>query len=427
MATERPVLVEEDWLSINSDKGKAIVAVQSLVVTFMYIWFVLLRWGSFIPVLMFYQHYLTAISSGLGCLAITVQYRSVLWAQIFFALGGLVSSGMYLSQIAGDETLNFSGTIGYPKLAQSDIITITAANITRYDKSLGLFIGDIVLTSVEFLQNLLLNVFIPWFILILLSRQDHLDIFQDTSKTPRLEHCDIWQRILYTVTGIFIVIIGIVQGFLAWYFLIDGVLLLSPITNLNYMLYFVTAAGIVPAWRTLGDNNGLVERGISPPSSPEDEYYRKSYASAYNWAYMLALGVTWVLALCSLFVNLSWSQENNIGGGICPSYENTTLVMSGQQTLNYFEAQLITYGNLTSTVIVNSAPYNALVVKTENNIRAVYSFTCSDLWLNWILLALFTGFMCLHAFLMSYKGKREDVDGSRVKGITSGFATGVHR
>ena len=416
------ITVEEDWLSIRSDKGKAIVAVQAFVTVFMYVWFVLLRWGAFVPVLMFYQHYLTAISSGFGCLAITVQYRPILWAQLLLAACGFVSSSMYLSQIVGDETLNFQGMVEYPKLGLENIVSITAQNTTLYDYSLGLFVGDIVLTFVELLQNLLLNFFLPALILKRLSQQDQED--KQESKAPKLEDCDIWQRVFYSVVGILIIVVGIVQGFLAWYFLIDGILLLAPITNLNYMLYFITAAGIVPAWRNLGENNQMADRGISPPFSPEHSYYEQSKPSAYNWAYMIALAITWLLAFGSIFVNLNWSQENNIGGGICPSYDNTTLVMSGQQTLNYFSTQRITYGNLTSDLIVNSESYLDLVARTENNIKAVYSFTCSDLWLNWIVFGLFTVFMLLHAALMLYKGGREDVDGPRQQRSATVFASG---
>jgi hypothetical protein len=415
------ITVEEDWLSIRSDKGKAIVAMQAFVSVFMYVWFVLLRWGAFVPVLMFYQHYLTAIASGFGCLAITVQYRPILWAQLLLAICGFVSSSMYLSQIVGDETLNFQGTVEYPKLALENIVSITAQNTTKYDYSLGLFVGDIVLTFVELLQNLLLNVFLPALILKRLSQQDNDPPVRE-SKAPSLEHCDLTLRVTYSVLGMLIVIIGIVQGFLAWYFLIGGILLLAPITNLNYMLYFVTAAGIAPAWRTNTDPL-TSERGVIPPSSPEDGYYAKTKPSAYNWAYMITLGVTWLLAFGSILVNLNWSQENNIGGGICPSYENTTLVMSGQQTLNYFSTQHITYGNLTADVVVNSESYIDLVSRTENNIKAVYSFTCSDLWLNWIIFGLFTAFMLLHASLMLFKGDVGD-NTSKSSSRVGTYATG---
>jgi hypothetical protein len=355
---------------------------------------------------MFYQHYLSALASGMGCLSVTLYFKPVIWAQMFFALSGAITSGFYLSQVLGDETENFEGTVLYPKAGFNDLITITAQNQTPYDTSLGYFVGDITLTFVELvIQNFLMNFTIPLVIINSINHKESKGVYDPT----QYYNCSVGPRVALTVIGVLIVLVGTVQGFLSWYFLFGGTLLLAPITNLNYMLYFTVAAGIVPPLRhakpPAQKGEVLLEgkKGLRRVDEDELSYYHNTRFSAYNVLYIMGLFLTWLTIFGSLMMNINWSQDNNLGGAVCTPYSNVTRVLAGEQTLRFYTTQHITYGNLSYSVgTTNLVALQELNLRTQNNIKAVWNFSCVDLWMNWSLFALFTVFFILHCSLYSY-------------------------
>jgi len=380
----------EDFLDITKRPTKIVVGVQAAIVTAMYMWFVLLRWGSFIPILMFYQHYFSAISSGFGCLVTVLQLKVVIWAQVITAFIGVLCGCFYLGQLmTGAWTDNFLGTVAYPKGNSITYFNITAQNETIYDYSYALFTTNIALTFVEIIgQNLIMNVILPIYILSKVSE----GAFNESNY-----EAGVCTRAVMSAIGTLIVITGVVQGGMSLYFLFAGILPLTLITNLNYYVYFITAAGLIPALRCSKTEDIIA---LSKYNG-EADYYSDTRPSAYNFIYLIALILTWVTTGGSIIANINWSNENNLGGALCPTSVNASMVMYGAQTLRYADTQLITYQNLTSTV--SGDALTALEDRTTHNVEAITNYSCADIWINAIIFILFTVFIILHGVLIGYK------------------------
>lgn len=364
----------DDFLDINSSACQGVLAVHIVFVIISYAMYVMVAWSTYSPPFMFYQHYFSAIASGLYCLAISTNYVHTLVIQAIFGGFAIVCNCFYLAQsMGGSWTGNFDGTKQYPFGFSPKTFEITAYNQTEYDFAYGIFVGDIVLTfCVLFIQNVILNLILPvvmyHFMAERANAQDRNCNWNCQQKSP--------SRVTMTVLGGIVVAIGAVEGVISMYLAASGTIVLTQTTNPMYLLLFMVTCGMYPPHRI--DHQRV--------ATYEDQVYEETRPGWTTGLYLTFFAIIWLLAGGNISINATWSNYNELGGYLCPSLENVTDTLSGGRNLTYYDLQIVTWDNLTG--IVSQSGYPGRVQKTQESIQAVTSFTCLDIWFNWIILML---------------------------------------
>lgn len=380
----------EDWYDLKKGPAKGILASHLIFVIGSYFIYVVLAWGTFRPTFMFYQHYFSALASGFYCLVLSSQMPVLSFIQLILGVFAFLCNCFYLGEaMGGSWTGNFEGENTYPRSAfEPKKFDITAENLTEYSFAYALYVTDIGWTwGVMFLQNIVLNIILPG---ILFS-----GTFQSASCESKWD-CNqrMGSLIAHVTIGGVIAAIGVFQGFLSFVFIGNGIILLNLSPNLMYMLYFMVVAGLVPPPKVSKNDNG------DYVNEAEEISTRKP--GCYNYTYLVFYGIVWVVTYFNVVFTANWSQFNNLGGFLCTSFENVTEVMSGERSLYFDDQEVITYTNLTGEV--SQSGYPNRVRMTQDNIQAIFDFSCIDLWLNWIVLALSLVMFLLQIFIVRPHG-----------------------
>lgn len=379
----------ENWIKGRNCSTKTLVSLHVLFASLTFILFVCFAWTTYWPPFMFGQHYISAIASGLFCLAVSTESSFLLIFEIILGLIALACNICYLSQsMYGSWEGNFDGDKLFPYTLDPKVLNITAQNLSSIDTGYTFMVLEISFTfAILAIQNVILNVIIPAVILRMTPDKEF-------NKSEDWDCNDLGPTfVFHGVLGLLISCIGLTQGVLSLYYATNGVMILTRISNPLYLLYFIVTAGIIPA-------PGLNLTDDRRPYTWHDINGSKVVkAGFYNYLYLAFFVIVWVLTGANISINAAWSQSNYLGGYACPSFENVTMTLSGENTLLFNDVQEITYNNLNGDI--STAGYPERVDRTNNNIEAISSFSCAEIWLNWIVLGLSLIFFILNIIVVA--------------------------
>lgn len=364
----------------------------------------------YIPNLMFYQQNAIGLAIGFYFLGTILQEQLVFAIQAFFGMISFITNSFYLNELmtGGDWTNNFEGSRLYPQFA-SPVFLTTAQNLTNYDPSYNAYVGVVSMTFIELFFAFAFHFVIP----MMIFREFY--VTSSTPRRPRFNMCSdkniSHERMCCSWLAIILVIIGFIQCIFSFYFVANGIILLKPIGNVNFLVFtFMVITIFPPLYNAIPNTEESWALYIYDVRLYNEKSYMKlSMVSTNRILYVVGMTLTFAFTLTSLVLTNEWMSVNNVGGG-CASLANFTAVFNGTQEINYNDIQIITYTNLTA----NELPSSPLISKTLNVILESQVFTCLDTFIDWTIFLIFFIIYMLQLYLVMY-----NIDGKAYETVPS--------